>query len=235
MISRRHFLLSGILVTLFSKEILAIGSQLSDNDHKQVNWLEFQALMITLAKESFLLDEKMIVDRGVKYLKQLDTNSSEFKDAVADAYESGNRYWLWQRMLKLKNINGGILNIDNEQMVQLHDHPGAMGLLRVLSGEVELWQFDEIKESKSVTGHNSADLVLVSHRILREGDTAVLTPNKGNIHALRTVSKECRMLDFFIPPYERGRRSWYKPEKENWFNDNKINCRKISERNFSTT
>jgi len=234
-ISRRHFLLSGILATLFSKKIMAIGGQLSDNEHKQINWLEFQALMTALAKESYLLDEKIMTDRGMKYLKQLDTDSSEFKDAVADAYETGNRYWLWQRMLKLKDINGGILNIDNEQMVQLHDHPGATGLLRILSGETEVWQFDEVKESNSVTDHNSAELVLVSHRILRAGDTAVLTPNKGNIHALRTVSKECRMLDFFIPPYERGQRSWYEPVKENWFNDNQINCRKISERNFSKT
>jgi hypothetical protein len=234
-ISRRDFLLSSVLAALFSNHVSAHSHSLSNKDNREINWLEFQAMIISLAKDSHRFDDKTLSDMGINFLKRLDVNSQTFKDAVAASYESGNRYWLWQRMIKLRDINGGILNIDNDQMVQLHDHPGATGLLRILSGEAEVWQFDEVKKNKFIKDHESVELTLVSHHILRTGDTAVLTPNEGNIHALRSLSKECRMLDFFIPPYERGLRSWYEPVKENWFNDDKVNCRKISERSFSTT
>jgi hypothetical protein len=61
----------------------------------------------------------------------------------------------------------------------------------------------------------------------------VLTPQKGNIHALRAVSKQCRMLDFFIPPYQRSQRSWYVPLAENWFVEERVACRKIPQHAYT--
>jgi len=58
-------------------------------------------------------------------------------------------------------------------------------------------------------------------------------PDKGNIHALKSVSKECRMLDFFIPPYERSERSWFEPLKKNWFAEETILCQKVSQHAYS--
>ena len=134
--------------------------------------------------------------------------------------------------------HGGILNIDSEQLVQLHDHPGAIGMVRIISGEAEVWQFDEVRhhgvDKKQAAGAEQADagqsiaeLVRVSHKILRPGDTAVLTPDRGNIHALRSVTKKCRMLDFFIPPYQRSQRNWFEPLAGNWSDMEKISCLKV--------
>jgi len=176
--------------------------------------------------------QQAVVADGLRYLKQLDISTAEFNEAVDASYETGNRYWLWQRMTKQQNINGGILNINSEQLVQLHDHPGANGLLRIIDGEAEVWQFDvvaQITEDKAEAAENREieELVRVSHRVLRPGDTAVLTPEKGNIHALRALSKECKMLDFFIPPYQRNQRSWYEPLVDDWFDKERIACRRI--------
>lgn len=235
MISRRDFLLTTAIAALFSGRVSANSVQLNSRPHEKLGWSDFQDQMIALAKAEANagLGEEALIERGVEYLKQLDIHSQDFKSAVDASYETGNRFWLWQRLIKRRNINGGILNVGNDQLVQLHDHPGATGLVRIISGETEVWQFDQVKEKKKVSGENIATLSRVSHRILRTGDVAVLTPNKGNIHALKAVSKECRMLDFFIPPYERSQRSWYEPIASNWFDKKHIVCRKVSQNDFT--
>lgn len=199
-----------------------------------VNWLKFEEMISEIANHSL---SKTLTDRGIEQalqqLKKLDITASDFKVAVENAFESGNRYWLWQRLIKAENINGGILNISREHLVQLHDHPGATGMLRIISGQAEVWQYDRI--SKCVNKHDEtiAQLKLVSRRIMKPGDMAVLTPEKGNVHALRSVSKECRMLDFFIPPYRTSQRSWYEPLQRQWIDKANIDCREIPQHQYS--
>ena len=231
MISRRELLLAAT-ATLLPAKVMAVAEQ------KNISWSEFQTQMTALAAAGANrnIDQKAVSERGMQYLKQLEIHSSEFKDAVDASYETGNRYWLWQRMIKAQNINGGILNIDSDQLVQLHDHPGATGMVRIISGEVEAWQFDVLAQDERAKGAGEqgvAELVLVSHSVLKAGDMAVLTPDRGNIHALRAISKQCRMLDFFIPPYQRSQRNWYEPLAENWFNKKRVTCRKIPQHAYT--
>ena len=233
MVTRRELLLAAT-ASLLPAKVLATA------ELKNISWSEFRGHMTALAAtaENRELDQKAVAERGMRYLKQLDIQSSEFKDAVDASYETGNRYWLWQRMIKGQNINGGILNIDSDQLVQLHDHPGATGMVRIISGEVEAWQFDVLmqdkeKKGKGADGRDIAELTRVSHRILKAGDMAVLTPEKGNVHALRAISKQCRMLDFFIPPYQRSERSWYEPLAESWFNEDRVACIKIPQHAYT--
>jgi hypothetical protein len=233
MVTRRELLLAATAALLPAK-VLAIAEQ------RTINWSEFQDQMTVLAASAANrdFDQRAVAERGMRYLNQLDIQSAEFKEAVDVSFETGNRYWLWQRMIKGQDINGGILNIDSGQLVQLHDHPGATGMVRIISGEVEAWQFDELtqdkeKKGKGTDGQDITELTRVSHRILKAGDMAVLTPEKGNIHALRAVSKQCRMLDFFIPPYQRSQRSWYEPLAESWFNEERVACRKIPQHAYT--
>jgi len=233
MFTRRELLLATAAALLPAK-VLAIAGQ------NNISWSEFQnqmtALAVTAANRDF--DQRVVAESGMRHLKQLDIQSDEFKEAVDVSFETGNRYWLWQRMIKGQDINGGILNIDSDQLVPLHDHPGATGMIRIISGAVEAWQFDVLtqdngKKGKRSDGQDATVLTRVSHRILKAGDMAVLTPDKGNIHALRAVSKQCRMLDFFIPPYQRSQRNWYVPLAENWFNEEKVACRKIPQHAYT--
>jgi hypothetical protein len=233
MVTRRELLLAATAALLPAK-VLAIAEQ------RTISWSEFQDQMTALAASAANrdFDQRAVAESGMRYLKQLDIQSAEFKEAVDVSFETGNRYWLWQRMIKGQDINGGILNIDSGQLVQLHDHPGATGMVRIISGEVEAWQFDELTQDngnngKGTDGQDITELTRVSHRILKAGDMAVLTPEKGNIHALRAVSKQCRMLDFFIPPYQRSQRSWYEPLTESWFNEERVACRKIPQHAYT--
>lgn len=217
---------------LLPRSALAVSNQHINNvaglvGRENINWSEFQNQMTALAEAGAnrSMSQEKIAENGMQYLKRLDITSAEFKAAVDDSYETGNRYWLWQRLIKGVNINGGILNIDNDQLVALHDHPGATGMLRIISGEAEVWQFDSDTQEKN--SGDAVELVRVSHRILKVGDMAVLNPEKGNIHALRAISGKCAMLDFFIPPYRRNERHWYEPLDAGWFDKEKVACRKI--------
>jgi len=229
-INRRQILLAAASVALSPRAVFA-----NNDEASKFGWSVFQQQMQQLADESLQarLSQKAVANLGLQYLKQLDIDSAEFKAAVDLSYESGNRYWLWQRMIKGQNLNGGILNIDREQLVQLHDHPGAIGMVRIISGEVEVWQFDELKPNQREGTQGVAELKQFSRRTLKAGDMAVLMPDEGNIHALRCISKECRMLDFFIPPYQRSKRHWFEPLAENWFDEKVIACKKIPQQNFS--
>ena len=242
MISRRELLLAVVALAALPGRVIA-GSK----TRGMISWSEFQAQMTVLAeaKANGSINQQAVADSGLLYLKQLDINSAEFKHAVENSYESGNRYWLWQRLIKERNINGGVLNINRDQLVQLHDHPGATGMVRIISGETEVWQFDEVKTGKGKQGYakgsrsenaveqDGVELERLSHRVLRPGDMAVLTPEKGNIHALRAVSQQCSMLDFFIPPYQRSQRSWYEPSTDNWFDRERVVCQKIPQHAYT--
>jgi hypothetical protein len=104
-------------------------------------------------------------------------------------------------------------------------------MLRVLSGSVEVWQYDRVG-APAVAGDETCLLKRTGHRILRPGDTAMLLPEHGNIHALRAGSAQCSMLDFFIPPYQRKLRSWYQPLDDDWTATGQIMCRRIPENEF---
>lgn len=227
-ISRRQLLLTAI-----SAALLPARATAEMNAQKTIGWSEFKSIMNGLAEADARgkIDQGALVETAIRGLQKLDVGSDEFIQAKDDSYETGNRYWLWQRLIKQRNLNGGILTIEDNQIVQLHDHPGATGMLRILSGEAEVWLFDEVRQNKTEQG--VAELARVSRRILRTGDTAVLTPDKGNVHALRSLSKECSMLDFFIPPYEKSQRSWFEPLQENWFDMEKVSCRKISQHAYT--
>ena len=230
MINRRQLLLMAASAALLPKAIFA-----SSDAGKKLGWREFKQQMSRLADERLVagLEQEAVSERGLAYLQQLDIQSPDFMTAVEDSYESGNRYWLWQRLMKAHNINGGILNIDSDQLVQLHDHPGATGMVRIISGEVEVWQFDEVEQNRLQQKQGVAELRRFSHGTLKAGDTAVLTPKAGNIHALRSISKQCRMLDFFIPPYQRSDRHWYQPLTKNWSEQETVACKKIAQQDYA--
>jgi len=236
-LSRRKFLSASLA--------LSVGASLSSSanaypKHFGLTWRQFAVQMKHLSQEyeAGRVTQEQLGWRGLHWLQMLDIKDKSFVRAVEQSYESGNDFWLWQRMLKFDTLNGGILNIDDSKTVQLHDHPGATGILRMISGEVEVWQYDlddsEITSETDEQNQEQAHVKLkrVAHLLLRAGDTAVLTAKRGNIHALRSSTAESSMLDFFIPPYQKSQRSWYQPLDEDWENRTSLSCLAIPEHEF---
>ena len=231
MIDRRTFMLTSLATVLMPRAVTA-GTRAD----KSLSWTDYLTEMKQLASAyaDKAITQGDMAARGVQLLQQLDVTDNDFQAAVQASYESGNRFWLWQRLTKESGINGGILNIGQDQDVPLHDHPGATGMVRILSGEVEVWQFD-LASMTTEPANNRAVLERVTHRVMQPGDIAVLSPDSGNIHALRARSKTCSMLDYFIPPYVRRERSWFLPVDENWGDRSHISCQRIPEDDFYTS
>lgn len=228
MLNRRNFVLASLATACLPGTVTA-GMRVDS----PLSWTQYlrEVKQLASAYGDRAMTQSAMAARGMQLLQQLDTSDSSFLAAIQDSYESGNRFWLWQRLTKESAIKGGILTIERDQDVPLHDHPGATGMVRVLTGEVEVWQFDRAVKAAD----NSADhdvLELVTHRIMQPGDIAVLSPDSGNIHALRARSRECSMLDYFIPPYERSERTWYRPVDDDWHDKARISCESISENDF---
>ncbi len=199
----------------------------------KLEWSEFTEQMRDLARQfaAGQTGQQKMEQSGLALISRLDIDSTSFRQAENNSFESGNAFWLWQRMLRTRRLDGGILNIDQTRMIPLHDHPGATGMVRIISGEAEVWKFQRDDNKKHQPGN--AELKLVFHGILRPGDTATITPQNGNIHALRSLSKECRMLDFFIPPFDRRSLLYFEPDHNNWFDKTQIACRAIPRNEFT--
>jgi len=228
MLNRRDFLLVSLATALLPAGVTA-GMRMD----RPTSWTQYlrEVKQLASAYDDRILTQGDMAARGVQLLRQLDTTDNTFQEAVHASWESGNRFWLWQRLTKESTVKGGILTIERDQDVPLHDHPGATGMVRVLTGEVEVWQFDRAVKALDRSGDHAV-LELVTHRVMQPGDIAVLSPDSGNIHALRARSKQCSMLDYFIPPYERSERTWYRPVDDGWHDKARISCESISENNF---
>jgi len=226
-INRRNFLLASLASVLMPGAVIA-----GTRTDKALSWADFQIGMKQLASAyaNRSISQTDMAARGARLLQQVDMADNEFIAAVNASYESGNPYWLWQRLTRESSIKGGLLTIEQSRDVPLHDHPGATGMVRILSGEVEVWQFDRSAAVSKTVG--LAVLERVTHRVMRPGDIAVLSPDRGNIHALRARSKECSMLDYFIPPYRRSERTWYQPMGNAWHEELRITCRPVAENDF---
>ncbi|MDX2457361.1 MAG: hypothetical protein QNL87_07625 [Gammaproteobacteria bacterium] len=139
MIARRTFMLASLATALLPRAVTA-----GMHADQSLLWTDYLGAMKQLASAyaDRAITQHAMAIRGMQLLQQLDTSDKAFQSAVNTAYESGNRFWLWQRLTKESGVKGGILNIEQDQDVPLHDHPGATGMVRVLTGEVEVWQFD---------------------------------------------------------------------------------------------
>ena len=229
MIDRRTFIRSTLATALLPWTVAA-GTRAD----KPLLWADYLDALQQLASAhaNRAVTQRHLATRATQLLQQLDLSDSTFQAALDASHESGNRFWHWQRLTKESTIKGGVLTIVQDQDVPLHDHPGATGMVRVLTGEVEVWQFDRPVAAPAGPTDSRAVLERACRRVMRPGDIATLSPASGNIHALRARSSTCSMLDYFIPPYVRSKRTWFQPVDTDWFDQTRILCRCIHENDF---
>lgn len=95
-----------------------------------------------------------------------------------------------------------VLQFEAGERIDLHNHPDMTGVIRCLSGDVSIESYDLV----------AGPVLLARLREtvrLTEGDTATLTPTRGNIHALEAHAFT-ELLDVFTPPYAGDRLQRYR-------------------------
>lgn len=96
-----------------------------------------------------------------------------------------------------------------------HDHPGMCVFSKVLWGKLGVDSYD-------LTGNNGRDAARKKRKIAGKGDTLLLTPTLGNVHAFRAEENEAvAVFDVLLPPYDwdKGRPCTYLREDEDGTTD----------------
>ena len=90
-----------------------------------------------------------------------------------------------------------ILQFEEGESIELHDHPGMTGVILCVSGDVTVDNFDLLEEQSSGGG---LLLERVANVRMIPGQVGTLTADRGNIHTLQAHTFT-QLLDVFTPPY----------------------------------
>ena len=117
--------------------------------------------------------------------------------------------WCWEILYLDSLVAAGLLCIDQDSPIPLHDHPGSIGIQMLLYGQLYLEQFD--KQGAGCKSKRTASLRRSHTRHLTLGDISCFSPREGNVHRLRSESPRSIQLCLLIHPYEESARAWYFP------------------------
>ena len=99
-----------------------------------------------------------------------------------------------QPLYKSKQLVAFIIKIKAGAEIMPHNHPKMVGVIQILEGEVKITTY------KTPARSNVAFLELDQEQNLQTGDTASLTPTRGNFHRVVAVQNSY-LLDILTPQY----------------------------------
>ena len=100
------------------------------------------------------------------------------------------------------------MTLTGEQDIPMHDHPYARGVLLVIFGVVEI---TVCKKMPQTMASPYSRLQLLSRRRLFPGGLSRISQREGNIHAIRTLSTKCVLLDVMFHERTNTLRNWFFP------------------------
>ena len=117
MIDRRQIMLGLVSLAALATQQAPLSAALPAG---KIGWLEFTGQMRELSERFAAggISQQGMEREGLALISRLDIEASSFAQAEGNAFESGNAFWLWQRMIRTRRLDGGILNIDRTQMIR---------------------------------------------------------------------------------------------------------------------
>lgn len=126
--------------------------------------------------------------------------------ALAKAFEKakggiGNGRIDFEVLEKVKDYQISFLQFEKGEVIHHHDHPGMTGVLLCATGDIDVWNYEEMKD-----GPGGAKLLLKQTSLARliKADVSTLTSKARNIHRLK-ARELTQLVDIFAPPYNRER------------------------------
>jgi predicted metal-dependent enzyme (double-stranded beta helix superfamily) len=98
------------------------------------------------------------------------------------------------------------LHFEPGESIDLHDHPRMTGVILGLRGAARIDAFDRLDHPERPDRWR---LRPAGQAVVGPGQHATLTPERGNVHALR-ADVFTELLDVFTPPYDEPRRAEFK-------------------------
>lgn len=155
---------------------------------------------------------------GIKLRQLLDDLETVLSDSEAYQYTvlaasvclpEQNQPWRYHPLLDTSLLRAGLLTLFRFAPVPLHDHPGACGVQKVLSGKVRVGSYDFGHQTEG-----SRHLVRLDQRATREitaGESTCYHRQSGNLHELASIAPRSVLLSLTFRPHQPQQRYWYFP------------------------
>lgn len=207
--SRRAFLrtsLPGFLgiglalpaITAFATRAMAFEGRVPEGG--PIHW---DAFLEALAKEAARQhlddwDEPAYVRRAEALARRLDLTDPHLAAAIEKAKHGvGNGRIDFSRLEKREDFQISFVQFEKGEQITHHDHPEITGVLLCATGDIEVWNYDELADAPE-PGHIL--LRQTAKANLTKGSTSTLTSKEHNIH--RLLARELtQLVDIFAPPY----------------------------------
>lgn len=185
---------SSRILTLVKQAKQTFSAILSNHDHNydptdRIEPIRSLMSRITKTDLNFTLFDNVKNSQPVNPIDQ--RNLEKFSNSKAPVF--------YMKLYEDDVISVGIFIIKSHHRMPLHDHPRMFGLIKVLDGHGHLNAYNVLLEK------NENELICTRHTstsINSQSETAVLYPNKSNIHEIyATNGDHCAFLDILSPPY----------------------------------
>ncbi|MCY3627633.1 MAG: hypothetical protein OXG88_08335 [Gammaproteobacteria bacterium] len=168
-----------------------------------LSWEDFLQHCAELSKVQFDpdWDQDEYTLKIEKILQKLHVQDWHIQQFVEN-YRDRNPYFPEIRALHRESqFEISLIEFAEDELIPLHDHPDMTGVILCVEGRVKVEHFDKLEE----TSENNRPLLQKERSlVMTNGDSAILTATRGNIHSLH-AEKFTRMIDVFTPPYNRDR------------------------------
>ncbi|CAF0854938.1 unnamed protein product [Rotaria sp. Silwood1] len=182
------------ILTLIKQAKQTFSMILSNNDHNYdsndcIDSLRRSMNRITKYDLNFTLFDNIKNSQSLNSIDQ--KNLEKFLNSNAPVF--------YIKLYEDSIISVGIFIIKSHHRMPLHDHPRMFGLIKVLDGHGHLNAYNvlfEKNENERICSKH------ISTSINSQSETAVLYPNKLNIHEIYAINNDhCAFLDILSPPY----------------------------------
>lgn len=137
-------------------------------------------------------------------------NDPEFRNQFLGCPDSiGRGSPTWSSLLYSDDkVDGGLLAVYRDKPVPFHDHPGALGVLLVLSGAINIRYAEHVGQQDSA-GPVELQITRVRQRL--PGEVCWFSANERNIHQLEAATANTVMLVVHMSHSENIQKSFYFP------------------------
>jgi len=178
-------------------------ADLSSTNVKELDWKSFvdsiQEMAPEYGKASF--DEEAYLKKLVSMSEKLNLNDKEIQKYFAKYQNRNKRFPEFTKMHKEKSFQITLLEFEPGEKIPLHDHPDMSGVILCAKGNIEIDNFDLLKNKSS---NKKLLLKQTSSVVMKPGMVGSLSSTRGNIHSLK-AKEFTRLIDIFTPPYDKRR------------------------------
>ncbi len=154
-------------------------------------------------------DEPRYVARAAAIARRLDLRSTELEKAFETAKGGiGDGRVDFDHLEKREDFQISFVQFEKGEEIRHHDHPGMTGVLLCATGNIDVWNYDEVRPAAD---QKALLLKQTAKARLTKADVSTLTSKERNIHRLEARALT-QLVDIFAPPYTRER-----VRKSRWF------------------